>query len=131
MSTLRERRSQEVLRVLILHGPGQGKRLSLRGAERHTGISYQTISKMADGEMVDVTTVEKFAVGFGEDVVKWLPWYGYSEEESLSLRLSPKHGIPYPPHDPQTGKIVKLYRRLSEESQNLIESMMEQLAGNR
>jgi plasmid maintenance system antidote protein VapI len=69
--------AEEVRRVLNAHGK-KGRMMSLRDAERRTGVSYATVFNMVDGKAkIRPDILVKFARGFGEEPGKWLELCGY------------------------------------------------------
>jgi hypothetical protein len=66
--------------ILIRHGVG-GKRLSLRQAERLTGLSPATVGELAKGNARTPETLRRFAVGFGEDPQRFLLLAGFVLED--------------------------------------------------
>jgi transcriptional regulator with XRE-family HTH domain len=79
--------------ILIGHGVG-GKPLSLRQAERLTGLSPATIGELAKGNARTPETLRRFARGFGESAERLLLLGGFSEaidhkEDASSERANP------------------------------------------
>jgi plasmid maintenance system antidote protein VapI len=69
--------ADEVRRVLAANGK-KGRLMSLRDAERRTGVSYATVFNMVDGKAnIRPDILVKFARGFGEEPGKWLELCGY------------------------------------------------------
>ncbi len=66
--------------ILTRHGSG-GKRISLRQAERLTGLAPATIGELAKGNARTPETIRRFAVGMGEEVGRLLLLAGFVPEE--------------------------------------------------
>lgn len=64
--------------ILERNGVG-GKPLSLRQAERRTGLSPATIGELAKGNARTPETLRRFARGFGENVERLLLLAGFAE----------------------------------------------------
>ena len=67
--------------ILTRHGSG-GKRLSLRQAERLTGLAPATIGELAKGNARTPETIRRFAVGMGEEVGRLLLLAGFVPEDT-------------------------------------------------
>lgn len=80
--------------------------LTLRAADRKTGVNYGTISNMSIGHRPEMESVVRFAKALGENVNEWLELYGYPPVETplevfwdglVALRAAhPELEIPYP-----------------------------------
>lgn len=93
MARARPGLEKAVQEALIRHGAG-GKRLSLRQAERLTGLSPATIGELAKGNARTSETVRRFAQGLGEDVTRFLLLAGFLPEDTAdtaSSGLPPTH----------------------------------------
>ncbi len=71
-----------VLDILRRHGV-DGKRMSLRQAERLTGLSPATIGELAKGNARTPETILRFAFGLGEDADRLLLLAGFVPDESM------------------------------------------------
>jgi len=65
--------------ILERHG-SNGKPLSLRQAERRTGLSPATIGELAKANARTAQTLRRFGGGFGEDVERLLILAGFVDE---------------------------------------------------
>ena len=96
MARARPGLEKAVQEALVRHGEG-GKRLSLRQAERLTGLSPATVGELAKGNARTQETVRRFAEGLGEDVNRFLLLAGFVPEdaaEALPLASSPSRPFP-------------------------------------
>lgn len=79
-SEMRRRQIEElavrVKAVLEQHGSA-GVPMSLRAADRKTGVNYVTLGRMHEGFVPEMESVVRFARGFGLDVNEWLTLAGY------------------------------------------------------
>lgn len=66
--------------ILLRHG-SEGKRLSLRQAERLTGLSPATIGELAKGNARTAVTLHRFAIALGEDATRLLHLGGFFPED--------------------------------------------------
>jgi transcriptional regulator with XRE-family HTH domain len=91
MARVRPALQKAITDILDRHGPN-GKRLSLRQAERRTGLSPATIGELAKGNARTPETLRRFAQGFGEDVDRLLLLGGFvpEEEEARRVPLAPR-----------------------------------------
>lgn len=80
MARARPALQQAVNEILARHGEN-GKRLSLRQAERMTGLSPATIGELAKGNARTPETIRRFARGMSEDEVRLLLLAGFVPEE--------------------------------------------------
>lgn len=71
-----------VLDILRRHGV-DGKRMSLRQAERLTGLSPATIGELAKGNARTPETILRFANGLGEDADRLLLLAGFVPDEMM------------------------------------------------
>src|SRR5580704_9551929 len=71
-----------VLDILRRHGV-DGKRMSLRQAERLTGLSPATIGELAKGNARTPETILRFANGLGEDADRLLLLAGFVPDETM------------------------------------------------
>ena len=71
-----------VLDVLRRHGV-DGRRMSLRQAERLTGLSPATIGELAKGNARTPETILRFANGLGEDADRLLLLAGFVPDETM------------------------------------------------
>jgi hypothetical protein len=76
--------------ILERHG-SRGKRLSLRQAERLTGLSPATVGELAKGNARTPETVRRFAQGLGESAERLLLLAGFVEA------VDPASNLPVPP----------------------------------
>ena len=65
----------------ILERRGAGRKLSLRQAERLTGLAPATIGELAKGNARTPETVRRFALGMGEDPPRLLLLAGFVPDE--------------------------------------------------
>ena len=65
----------------ILERRGAGRKLSLRQAERMTGLAPATIGELAKGNARTPETVRRFAVGMGEDPPRLMLLAGFVPDE--------------------------------------------------
>lgn len=79
--------------ILTRHGV-DGKRLSLRQAERLTGLAPATIGELAKGNARTAETVRRFAQGFGEDGNRLLLLAGFTSEDAPSPQPPAAYGKP-------------------------------------
>jgi transcriptional regulator with XRE-family HTH domain len=80
----RSRPGLESAIVEILHRHGSdGRRLSLRQAERATGLSPATIGELAKGNARTPETILRFANGLGEDADRLLLLAGFVPDEAI------------------------------------------------
>ena len=87
--------------ILERHG-ANGKRLSLRQAERLTGLSPATIGELAKGNARTPETLCRFAQGLGEEAARLLLLAGFAEAaEPLKVAAIEPQGEP-PPAPPAT-----------------------------
>ena len=80
MARARPNLEKTVNDILLRHG-ANGKRLSLRQAERLTGLSPATIGELAKGNARTPETVRRFAQGLNEDVERLLLLAGFAPTE--------------------------------------------------
>lgn len=66
-----QERGAEVRALLEAHG------YNARSQRARTGINHVTMGNMLNGYPVDMTTVVRFAQGFGLDLNEWLQKFGY------------------------------------------------------
>ena len=71
-----------VLDILQRHGV-DGRRMSLRQAERLTGLSPATIGELAKGNARTPETILRFANGLGEDADRLLLLAGFVPDETM------------------------------------------------
>ena len=71
-----------VLDILRIHGV-DGRRMSLRQAERLTGLSPATIGELAKGNARTPETLLRFANGLGEDADRLLLLAGFVPDRSM------------------------------------------------
>jgi len=71
-----------VTEILRKHGV-DGKRLSLRQAERLTGLSPATIGELAKGNARTPESIRRFADGLGEDVTRLLLLAGFVPDDFM------------------------------------------------
>ena len=74
----------------ILERRGGGRKMSLRQAERMTGLAPATIGELAKGNARTPETVRRFAVGMEEDATRLLLLAGFVPEEIASYSLPVK-----------------------------------------
>jgi transcriptional regulator with XRE-family HTH domain len=80
-----------VLDILRRHGV-DGKRMSLRQAERMTGLSPATVGELAKGNARTPETILRFANGLGEDADRLLLLAGFVPDESMRRSaMAPAH----------------------------------------
>jgi transcriptional regulator with XRE-family HTH domain len=87
--------------ILREHGKN-GKKLSLRQAERMTGLSPATIGELANGNARTPETIRRFARGFQTDPRRLLLLAGFvpeeiDEREAASVAASPPAPLVYEP----------------------------------
>jgi len=82
-----------VVDILRRHGV-DGRRMSLRQAERLTGLSPATIGELAKGNARTPETILRFANGLGEDADRLLLLAGFVPDETMrrSAPLAPPSG---------------------------------------
>ncbi len=78
--------------ILRRHGV-DGKRMSLRQAERLTGLSPATIGELAKGNARTPETIQRFAVGIGEDADRLLLLAGFVPEEVMRRSAEPSANL--------------------------------------
>ena len=88
MARTREGLQQAVETILTQNGE-RGKRLSLRQAERRTGLSPATIGELAKGNARTPETIRRFAQGFGEDEQRLLLLAGFVPEDMVPPLYTP------------------------------------------
>ena len=89
MARARPGLQRAISEILERNGTG-GKPLSLRQAERRTGLSPATIGELAKGNARTPETLRRFARGFGENVERLLLLAGFAEEID-PRRACPRH----------------------------------------
>src|ERR1051325_4935139 len=86
-----------VREILERHGEG-GRRLSLRQAERLTGLSPATIGELAKGNARTPETLRRFALGLNEEVERLMLLAGFVPEETLpAQKVREAQGQTYAP----------------------------------
>jgi len=80
MAKARPALGNAVNEILRRHG-SDGKRLSLRQAERLTGLSPATIGELAKGNARTPESVRRFALGLGEEADSLLILAGFAPED--------------------------------------------------
>jgi hypothetical protein len=85
MARARPGLEKAVNEILERHG-GQGRRLSLRQAERLTGLSPATIGELAKGNARTPETIRRFALGMNEEVDRLMLLAGFVPEDSTSAQ---------------------------------------------
>lgn len=91
MARTREGLQQAVEAILTENGE-RGKRLSLRQAERRTGLSPATIGELAKGNARTPETIRRFAQGFGEDEHRLMLLAGFVPEDMVPPLYTPSSG---------------------------------------
>jgi hypothetical protein len=92
--------------ILLRHGV-DGKRLSLRQAERLTGLSPATIGELAKGNARTPETLRRFAQGMNEDTGRLLLLAGFMPpEEPAAAPVAPA----CPPTGPDAQETILLAR---------------------
>ena len=81
-----------VLDILRRHGV-DGRRMSLRQAERLTGLSPATIGELAKGNARTPETILRFANGLGEDADRLLLLAGFVPDESMRRPIAAGNGF--------------------------------------
>lgn len=99
MARTRPGLAKAVEEILERHG-ANGRRLSLRQAERRTGLSPATIGELAKGNARTTDTVRRFAEGMGETVDQLLLLAGFTPD---ALDPSPVILPDAPPAQPPSG----------------------------
>ncbi len=66
----------------ILERRGEGRKMSLRQAERMTGLAPATIGELAKGNARTPETVRRFAIGMGEDPPRLMLLAGFVPDET-------------------------------------------------
>lgn len=95
MARARPGLERAVIEILNRHGV-DGKRLSLRQAERLTGLSPATVGELAKGNARTPETILRFANGLGEDADHLLLLAGFVPDRAVRL---PDRSTGAPPKD--------------------------------
>ncbi len=91
---------QKAVNEILERRGADGKRLSLRQAERLTGLSPATIGELAKGNARTPETLRRFAQGLGEDANRLLLLGGFvPEEESRPIPPLARAIEPEPPEE--------------------------------
>ena len=85
MARARPGLAKAVNEILERHGE-RGRRLSLRQAERLTGLSPATIGELAKGNARIPETIRRFALGLNEEVDRLMLLAGFMPEDSPSTQ---------------------------------------------
>lgn len=94
MARARQALAEAIVQLLEEHG-NNGKRLSLRQAERITGLSPATIGELAKGNARTPESIRRFARGMNSDAARLLILAGFVPETEEAKEYS-SNGNPLP-----------------------------------
>ena len=108
--------------ILERHGE-KGRKLSLRQAERLTGLSPATIGELAKGNARTPETIRRFALGMNEEVERLLLLAGFVPADS-QVTQSPEEDC----GPPASGELTEVSCSLTQEEKMYLDQLGQALA---